>query len=114
MPGTSVEVRTARREARAAARAAVRAAVRRANGKSSSEESSDDEMHVDDGEEGEPEVVDSNVWGGEDEMGDGWEDMDADEDEGDDAKETEVSGMLYTISMLAVDGGGESNSEDEG
>ncbi|KAJ7473405.1 hypothetical protein FB451DRAFT_1035558 [Mycena latifolia] len=108
VPGTSVEVHTSQRERRAAAREADHAAVRRANGSSSSE-SSDIEMEVD-----EEVVVDSAAGNGRGDGGEEWEDMVEDGEEGEDAMESEVAGLLYRINMLAVDGEEGAQSEDEG
>ncbi|KAJ7081091.1 hypothetical protein C8R43DRAFT_965631 [Mycena crocata] len=108
VPGFSVERRAAEREA-AAARVAT-------EGEESGREA-DNEMDVD------QRVVDSTMsgWrGGED---DGWEDDDEvhlgrsgdesdEEGEGHQAKEEELSGVLYRISMLGVDGGAKSGDEN--
>ncbi|KAJ7134936.1 hypothetical protein C8R43DRAFT_894728 [Mycena crocata] len=109
VPGISVE----RREAHNAAREAAQARA------------SQDEMDVDE------EVIvegDWDSWHRDEGTDDGWENVDYDEErrvdedggwesdkegEGHDAKEREVSGLVYRISMLAVDGGGDTGSGDE-
>lgn len=87
VPGTSVERRAARREARAAAQAGVRSAVERANGVDSDDE----------GESGEDIVPSDGPMDPLDVEQEGEEDI------GLVARDSDVSGLVYTISMLAVD-----------
>lgn len=94
LPGTSLEVVAARREARAWRDAAS---------------SESDEMEVDEEEEEEMVIVDRSASGWRrDEDEDEWSD-----EEGDEEKERAVSGVLYRVSMLAIDGKGGSGSGDE-
>lgn len=99
MPGTSLEMLAIWRAARAAQR-----------GHTSSESDSDD-MDVD--EEEEEVVVDhaTRTWrrSEDEEAGGEWSD-----DEGDEAKESGVSDLLYRVTMLAVDDRGRSDSDAEG
>ncbi|KAJ7814388.1 hypothetical protein B0H14DRAFT_2604148 [Mycena olivaceomarginata] len=89
MPGVSVELCTAQREAQAQAAAQAneeRFGPEGASGGIGVEHDGEEQMVVDAGDEGE------------------WVE---EEDEGDDAMEEAVSDLLYTISMVAIDGKGE-------